>query len=319
MPLSCIKITSFIKMNIMSGRKKIGVILIALLYACSGGSGSGDPEPTPEPTPEPVRKEIKMLFGVQDIARATDATFEAGDKIGLYVVNYDGQQAGNLQNTGNHVNNMRFVYNSSWTPDQAIYWKDDETKADFYAYYPYSASANVSGYIFNVKADQASVDNYKASDFLWGKTSGVSPTEQAVNITLNHVFSCAQVKVEPGNGFTQAALDEATIQVKFNHIRLAASIDLVTGEVEAVNEEQSIILGKNDGLYRALVVPQSISETDLLVVNVNGKDYTLKKGHHFERNKRYTFTVKVNKTSNGINVNIGQWDDDGGDYGGVAE
>lgn len=174
----------------------------------------------------------------------------------------------------------------------------------------------MSGHVFNVKADQASVDNYKASDFLWGKTSGDKPTEQAVNITLNHVFSCAQVKVEPGNGFTQAALDEATIQVKFNHIRLAASIDLVTGEVEAVNEEQSIILGKNDGLYRALVVPQSISETDLLVVNVNGKDYTLKKGHHFERNKRYTFTVKVNKTSSGINVNIGQWDDDGVDYGG---
>ena len=303
----------------MSGRKKIGFILIALLYACSGGSGSGDPEPTPEPTPEPVRKEIKMLFGVQDIARATDATFETGDKIGLYVVNYDGQQAGDLQNTGNHVNNMRFVYNSSWTPDQAIYWKDDETKADFYAYYPYSGSVSVSGHVFNVKADQASVDNYKASDFLWGKTSGVSPTEQAVNITLNHVFSCAQVKVEPGNGFTQAALDEAAIQVKFNHVRLAASINLATGEVEAVNEEQSIILGKNDGLYRALVVPQSISETDLLVVNVNGKDYTLKKGHTFEKNKRYTFTVKVNKTSSGINVNIGQWDDDGVDYGGVAE
>ncbi len=55
------------------------------------------------------------------------------------------------------------------------------------------------------------------------------------------------------------------------------------------------------------------------MINVNGKDYTLKKGHNFERNKRYTFTVKVNKTSNGINVNIGQWDDDGVDYGGVAE
>lgn len=303
----------------MLGRKKIGFILIALLYACSGGAGSEEPEPTPEPTPEPVRKEIKMLFGVQDLARVTDATFESGDKIGLYVVNYDGQQAGDLQNTGNHVNNMRFVYNFSWTPDQTVYWKDDETKADFYAYYPYSESVIVSGYIFNVKADQASVDNYKASDFLWGKTSGVSPTEQAVNITLNHVFSCVRVKVEPGNGFTQAALDEATIQVKFNHVRLAASINLATGEVEAVNEEQSIILGKNDGLYRALIVPQSISETDLLVVNVNGKDYTLKKGHTFERNKRYTFTVKVNKTSNGINVNIGQWDDDGVDYGGVAE
>ena len=79
------------------------------------------------------------------------------------------------------------------------------------------------------------------------------------------------------------------------------------------------IFGKYVLLYLSIVVPQNISETDLLVINVNGKDYTLKKGHHFERNKRYTFTVKVNKTSSGINVNIGQWDDDGVDYGGVAE
>ena len=110
----------------MSGRKKIGVILIALLYACSGGAGSGDPEPTPEPTP--VRKEIKMLFGVQDIARATDVTFEAGDKIGLYVVNYDGQQAGDLQNTGNHVNNMRFVYNSSCLSGKIQYYLIKENR-----------------------------------------------------------------------------------------------------------------------------------------------------------------------------------------------
>ena len=39
----------------------------------------------------------------------------------------------------------------------------------------------------------------------------------------------------------------------------------------------------------------------------------MKSGH------RYTIPVTVSKTSNGINVGIDGWIDDGLDYGGVAE
>ncbi len=294
------------------GRKKIGFMLMALLCACSGGTGDENPEA------ESTRKEIKISFGVQEIARATDQTFELGDKIGLYVVNREGGQ-GQLLSSGNYVDNMRFAYNGSWTPDQSIYWKDDETKADFYAYYLYINLVDAAKCVFSVKADQTALTDYKASDFLLGKTLEVFPTERAVDITLYHVFSCARVKVAPGDGFTQSELDAANVQVKLNHVRLTASINLATGKVQATGDEQSIVLGKNGNYYRALVVPQNIEETNLLVINVNGKDYALKKGLNFEPNKRYTFTVKVNKTSSGININIGQWDDDGEDYGGNAK
>ena len=35
--------------------------------------------------------------------------------------------------------------------------------------------------------------------------------------------------------------------------------------------------------------------------------------------RRHKFTVTLSKTSNGINVTIGQWEDDGTDNGGTAE
>ena len=39
----------------------------------------------------------------------------------------------------------------------------------------------------------------------------------------------------------------------------------------------------------------------------------------YEGGKRYNCTVTLSKTSEGVNVTIGDWDDDGTDYGGTAE
>lgn len=46
---------------------------------------------------------------------------------------------------------------------------------------------------------------------------------------------------------------------------------------------------------------------------VNGIEKTLEAG------KKHKFTVTLSKTSNGVNVNITKWEDDGIDYGGTAE
>lgn len=51
-----------------------------------------------------------------------------------------------------------------------------------------------------MNADQATEAKYKASDFLLGKTGGVSPSSDAVDITLKHVFSCMQINVAAGKG-----------------------------------------------------------------------------------------------------------------------
>ena len=50
--------------------------------------------------------------------------------------------SGNLQASGNHLDNASFSYDgSSWQSVREYYWKDSVTPADFYCYYPYLASA----------------------------------------------------------------------------------------------------------------------------------------------------------------------------------
>lgn len=217
---------------------------------------------------------------------------------------------------------MQFTYNGTWTPSTAIYWKDDSTPADFYCYYPYGNDpTDVSALPFEVMADQSTEANYKACDFMWGKATNVSPTEQAVQIKLNHLFSCAVVKVAAGNGFTDEALAASDVQVKLNHAMRKAAINLNDGSLSPQGETGSVtFLSGTDNEFKALVIPQNISSTaDFITVTIDGKDFNMEKGFSFVSGHRHTFTVTVKKTSNGINVDIGAWVDDGTDNGGIAE
>ena len=294
-------------------------LILAALAACVAAScASGHDE-----APEPVKIPISLSCGITPIAtRATDSGFETNDRIGLYVVNYNGDTPGTLLSGGNHVDNMQFTYNGTWSPSTAIYWKDESTPADFYCYYPYgNAPTDVSVFPFEAMADQSTETNYKASDFMWGKAAKVSPTEQAVQIKLNHLFSCAVVKVAAGNGFTDEALAASDVQVKLNHAMQKATISLNDGSLSPQGETGSVtFLRGTDNEFKALVIPQNISSTaDFITVTIDGKDFNMEKGFSFVSGHRHTFTVTVRKTSNGINVDIGAWVDDGTDNGGIAE
>ncbi len=202
-----------------------------------------------------------------------------------------------------------------------VYWKDDKTKADFYCYFPYGTPSDLTSYAFSIKEDQSTEQAYKDSEFLYGKTSGVAPTEKAVVITTNHIFSCAVVTVQPGNGFTTESLAKANVSIKINNIRTGASIDLIKGTATATGIGKTITpLKTGDSYsYKALIVPQTISADNFITVYVDGRDFNLKKEITFVGGRRYSIPVTVSKTSYGINVNIGAWEDDEIDNGGTAE
>ena len=264
--------------------------------------------------PQPEEQKIPISISTT-LTRATDSAFEAGDKVGIFVVN----EPNTLATSGNHVDNMGFTYSSKWTPDTPIYWLDQTTKADFYCYYPYAESANTAAHTFATKANQSQLADYKASEFLWGKTMGVAPTEAAVNITTNHTFSNALVILKPGDGFTEESLAAATKSVKICGIKTNATINLATGVANATGNATEVTPYLENGQYRALIVPQTTAEGALIVVTVDGVDYTLSRSMTFKANKQHKFTVTLNKVSNGVNVGIGGWETDEEDYGGDAE
>ena len=130
---------------------------------------------------------------------------------------------------------------------------------------------------------------------------------------------CGGYNFAPGKGYTAEELEKVVESVTVHGVRNEASINLATGVATAEGAEKVITPWRDGEYYKALIVPQSVKEVGLIVVLIGGKEYALKKTFTFETNKRYPFTVTVDKTNNGINVGIGNWEEDGVDHGGVAE
>ena len=297
------------------------LLLTATLAACSSGSSQDEPPVVIQPdTPAAPAERIPITIAPSLPSRANDYGFEASDRVGLFVVNYPSPTTpGVLAQTGNHVDNMRFTYSGTWTPDTPIYWKDADTHADFYLYYPYVSGASVTAMPFEVKADQSTETAYRASDMLWGKASDVAPTEDAISIPAGHVMSRIVVKVQPGNGFTAASLAASSVSVKINNIQCSSTVNLATGTATPAGERVSVTPLSTSGSYIALIVPQTVPAGNLITITVDGQDYNLSRSFTFQRGKSHTFSVTVSKTTDGFNVNITPWDVDDEDYGGVAE
>lgn len=259
-------------------------------------------------------------MGVQ--TRANDTTYENGDEVGIYVVNYDGSTAGTLAASGNQVDNMKFRYSyDNWIPNEPIYWKDQSTAADFYAYYPYSASANISAHPFSVKANQSVEEDFWASDFLWGKATKISPSSSPVPIITNHSLSRILLAIEPGNGFTEESWDAATKSVKICNVKTNATINLASGVATATGDDGEIVpfmvIPTTSGVepsYKAMMVPQTIAaKSKLIVVTVDGVDYVYchRENFTFKANTEHIFLIRPNKSSNNVDVTIGEWTRDG--------
>ena len=121
--------------------------------------------------------------------RVNDGGFVDGDRMGIYVVDYEGETPGGLKTSGNRADNVWFQFNGGtrkWDSAREIYWKDKKTHVDIYGYYPFTAVEDVSSLSFEVRKDQSEeasggeLSGYEASDFLWGKAADIAPTTSAV-------------------------------------------------------------------------------------------------------------------------------------------
>lgn len=271
--------------------------------------------------------------------KADAAGFADGDRIGVYVVDYNGNEAGELRKDGNRADNVWFEFNAgsgSWTSAHDIYWKDSHTHADIYGYYPFTSVADVSALPFEVRRNQAEetiegmLSGYEASDFLWGKTADVAPTSDVVQISFSHRLSMIRVVLEEGSGFASGEWDEAGKSVLVTGICRAADIDLATGTayVKGNPDGSGIIPYGHDGEWRAVVIPQTVSAgTPLVSITVDGTPYKFSGDEDFTfvPSRQHNFTITVNKKPDGdfefipSEGGISAWNSDTEPHGGTAK
>lgn len=283
---------------------------LAVLASCKK---TEEPTPTPEPKPEPELVPIQIAT---TMTRATDYAFETGDNVGLFVVN----EPNSLQLNGNHVDNCKFTFDGAkWNAGKEIFWQDATTKADFYCYYPYTSSvSSITAFPFQISPNQSTESGYKVSDLMWGKVDGVSPTPDPVVISVNHSMSCLIVKLKAGTGWKEDDIKDA--EVTLCGLRTSSLINLADGTVTAdggATEMKPMKVGT--GIFKALVVPQKVSDSDLVQVKVGTNSYSLKTSIDLKSGRQHTCTVVINRTGEGINIGIGPWETDDIDYGGSVE
>ena len=267
--------------------------------------------------------------------RANDNGFCNGDAVGMFMVNYESGTAGTLKAEGNQADNAKFTYQEStnkWIPNVPVYYKDGKTNVDIYGYYPYDASiSDVEAYSFEVRQNQrsegkdGSLGSYEASDFLWGKSENITPSNNIVDILFKHRMSSIRIALTKGEGWESDSEWQAVSKdVLVNNTMRKAEINLADGSVTAVGEapETGIVPAENGSdMWRAVVVPQEIAAGKaVLTITIDGKTRTLVKdvSYTYYSGKMNIITLAVNKdaTASGAGLSIVSegvvaWENDG--------
>lgn len=163
--------------------------------------------------------ELKIVTHINTQVRATDAGFEIGDSIGLYVAKWqDATLPEALQEAGNYVDNALFsLFNLSngWGTNEVIYYPNDDNKLDIYAYYPYRSPAFGAGCRIDltVASNQTNYIDYTRSDFMVAKVKGVKRSPNQVQLTFNHLLAQMVFVLKAGTGFTVNDLKAAKVRV----------------------------------------------------------------------------------------------------------
>ena len=279
----------------------------------------------------------------QQPTRATAEGFVGGDAVGLYAVNYneDNTVAGTLVADGNQADNVKYVFDESahkWTPVRSVYYKDINTHADLYLYYPYQAGiSNVNDANFEVRKDQSvaktatSLSGYEASDFLWGKATDITPSQSAVSIQLSQRLSAVQVTLAQGTGFADGEFEDLDKNIILTNTTRKASIDFATGTATPMGDPQAdgiVMCPQNDGSFRAVVIPQSIEAGNkLLAITIDGIAYSFKQNEmiKYMTGRQLNFTININKKSATgqyelvlTDTQIVEWTEDLNTHGGEA-
>lgn len=287
--------------NIISMTAVLGM----LMASCSDQWTNGD-EAAGDRSPE-----LNLTAKIDQIneSRADDSGFADGDRIGIFVVNYSGDQPGQLLTEGNQATNVRFTFDEksfSWKGDRPIYFKDNDTKADVYGVYPYTSNiSDVEKFPFSVEINQSekpdnTLGHYEASDLLWGKAEAVSPSNPLVTVFFKHILSGVTATLLEGEGFDDGEWAMLDKSVFIGGTVRGAEVNLSTGKVSPSGEYDGRYITANPGVsdFRAVVVPQSVAATTpLIIINVGDKTYKLTKEETmtYSPSKLHKFTIQVNK------------------------
>lgn len=275
-----------------------------ILVSCSDDIAGPD-----MPVAERLGFEFSASIEQDNTSRADESGFADGDRFGAFVVNYASGQPGALTLSDNQVNNVAIAYAAEanrWTPATDIYWRDPQTPADVYGYYPFNNGlGDVETYNFEVRPDQSlaggdgDMGAYEASDFLWAKAARVTPGTK-ISLAFTHRLAGVKVILEKGDGFTGDEWEKLPRIVTVDNTLRTAAVDLSTGVATPTGSFDRNVVMNPEGadVYRAVVVPQTVAAGKTTIgLTIDGYNYayTREGGMIYTAGKLHSFKIRIDK------------------------
>ena len=317
-------------------RKNLALAGVLLLLASCAQEQLTPIDPTTgeELTPISLNGHINQEY----VTRAGQDGFADGDKIATYIVDYVDGAPGELKLEGNRADNLYYSYNepsNRWVPSYDVYFKDNKTPVDIYAYYPAARPESIREYAFEVQKDQSTaasgshLSGYEQSDFLWAKTENKTAADKLIWLDFTHKMAGIRVSLVEGEGFEQGEWAGLRKDILIQSSVRSATIDLSTGTVSPVGEAPmtGIIPNREGADFRAVVVPQTVSAgKKIITATVGGYAYDLVKDQDmvYVPGKQHNFTLSVNKRAAGSyefslsGESITVWENDRSSHDGIA-
>lgn len=271
-------------------------------------------------TDGPVPVEFRASVGVTE-TRAIDQTWSATDAIGIFMVKTGESLVPEYISEG--AENIRYVVDATstsgaFTPDgTTIYYPMDDSKVDFYAYYPQGSvtkEETTTHYLYAINV--ASQANQEALDLLYSNdVKGKKKTDKTAALHFKHQLCKVILTVEPGTGVS--AGDISGLTVKVNAQNTTSTFNLTAGilKADAANSADITLFKQADTyIYEAILLPDAATSRTFEFDLNNGHDapFTWKMKKVLTAGSKYTYTVKLNRTGVEVTGEIKAWDEQAG-------
>lgn len=293
-----------------------GMMLCAAVSLLAGCTGEGD-----ETMPEKDRRvALKVSSGIEVQTRAHDEQWDAGDAIGIYML--DGETAEDA--------NKKYTTESTGTSGsfsaaggQTIYFPVDGSQRDFIAYYPYRTelTGNLYAVDVNNQAVQKDIDLMGAE-----KVTGKTKNDPAVAFEFQHKLVKLYLTIKPDD-VSLFAEDMEGLEIDLTNQKTKATYDVVAGGAVRVDTDDNTpatvrLLTDADGTSsEGIVLPNTTTEDMRFVFHLkSGPVFTweireAELSQLFKAGSKYVYTISIGLTGIEVTSSVKDWTPGNGDGG----
>lgn len=266
---------------------------------------------------------VSLTAAIGDITPAPEGAskWEAGDAIGLCMIEAGSNAVTATATTANGVFNYRYTAASAGTDVQMLpdgdantaYFPGDGSTVDFLAYHPYAAAgaAEAPGRDFRLPVD---VSLQPATDLLTARADGYHRLRPAVSLRFQHRLVKLIFTLKPNDGVDATQLPGARLVIRgMNTKALCLLADGSIADAGAPRDIE-VPLNASGTSGRAIVLPRAAAAGVSFVVTLaDGREYTTLLGdaQALTAGTQNTVSLSLDATPVDASISIGPWQEGG--------